>query len=210
MTNPTAAGVRCLPRGKASADAAPGALVLATTPTPTDKANKMCVSAEPGPSAPMVKAEVDANPSRKIGGSWVTEFNSVILHETLGTIRIPGGEHDGQDQRTRAVMAALMAFKPKDEIEGMLAAQTTALHFGAMECFRRAMIPDQPFDIASKLRRDGANLARGMTEMLDAIARKRGKGPQVVRVERVVVQDGGQAIVGAVSAGTGVPGRGEG
>lgn len=27
---------------------------------------------------------------------------------------------------------------------------------------------------------------------------------------RVVVQDGGQAIVGAVSAGAGVPGRGEG
>ena len=27
--------------------------------------------------------------------------------------------------------------------------------------------------------------------------------------DRMVVQDGGQAIVGAVSAGTGVPGRGE-
>ena len=58
------------------------------------------------------------------------------------------------------------------------------------------MTKDQPSDIASKLRKDGANLARGMTEMVEALDRKRGKGPQVVRVERVVVQDGGQAIVG--------------
>jgi hypothetical protein len=107
-------------------------------------------------------------------------------------------------------MSALIAFKPKDEIEGMLAAQAVALHFGAMECLRRAMHKDQPFDIASKLRKDGANLARAMTDMLDALDRKRGKGPQVVRVERVMVHDGGQAIVGAVAAGAGVPGRGEG
>jgi hypothetical protein len=68
-----------------------------------------------------------------------------------------------------------------------------------MECFRRAVLPEQHADTASKLRRDGANLARGMTDMLDALDRKRGKGPQVVRVERVVVHEGGQAIVGNVT-----------
>jgi hypothetical protein len=40
-----------------------------------------------------------------------------------------------------------------------------------------------------------------MTDMLEALDRKRGKGPQVVRVERVVVHEGGQAIVGNVQAG---------
>jgi hypothetical protein len=79
-----------------------------------------------------------------------------------------------------------------------------------MECFRRAMIKDQPFDFATKLRKDGANLSRGMTDMLEALDRKRGKGPQVVRVERVVVHEGGQAIVGNVATGGGVAGRGEG
>ena len=44
----------------------------------------------------------------------------------------------------------------------MLAAQTVAMHFGAMECFRRAMVHDQQPEVASKLRKDGANLARGM------------------------------------------------
>ena len=44
-------------------------------------------------------------------------------------------------------------------------------------------------------------MARAMTDMLDALDRKRGKGPQVVRVERVVVHEGGQAIVGNVRSG---------
>lgn len=83
----------------------------------------------------------------------------------------------------------------------MLAAQATAMHLSAMECFRRSIIPEQPAEIASKLRRDGANLSRGMTDMLDALDRKRGRGPQVVRVERVVVHEGGQAVVGNVTAG---------
>ena len=64
------------------------------------------------------------------------------------------------------------------------------------------MLKGHPVDIASKHRKDGANLARGMADMLEALDRKRGKGPQVVRVERVVVHEGGQAIVGPVSAGT--------
>jgi hypothetical protein len=43
---------------------------------------------------------------------------------------------------------------------------------------------------------------RTMTEMLEALDRKRGKRPQVDRVERMVVQDGGRAFVGNVSPGT--------
>jgi hypothetical protein len=41
-------------------------------------------------------------------------------------------------------------------------------------------------------------VARRAVDMLDALDRKRGKGPEVVRVERVVVNEGGQAIVGNV------------
>ena len=63
------------------------------------------------------------------------------------------------------------------------------------------MLPGQTSEVASKLRKDGANMARAMTDMLDAMDRKRGKGPQVVRVERVVVHEGGQAIVGNVKGG---------
>jgi len=45
----------------------------------------------------------------------------------------------GPDAENRAekllqiTCAALAAFKPQDEIEGMISAQAVALHFGAME-----------------------------------------------------------------------------
>ena len=157
-------------------------------------------AADAGGSPTLAKAEMRAF-RKRLGGSESDDFNGVILRETLATVWVPGDEPDGQNRRIRATAAALAGFKPKDEIEGMLAAQAVAMHFGAMECFRRAMIPEQSGDVANKLRRDGANLARGVTDMLDALDRKRGKRPQVVRVERVVVQEGGRAIVGNVQAG---------
>ena len=146
---------------------------------------------------------------RVVGGADEPEFNLLMLKEAMACAQNPScaGGVAGVAAQLAATTAALEAFRPKDAIEGMIAAQAVALHLTAMECLRRAMIPDQPGDVASKLRKDGANLARGMTDMFEALDRKRGKGPQVVRVERVVVHDGGQAIVGAVSAGAG---RGEG
>ncbi len=162
------------------------------------------VSQAPGEVAAISTAGV--NPFRDLGGSASPHFNFIIFRETLGTIFVPGDEKDSVDRRIAAGAAALAAFKPADEIEGMLAAQAVAMHFGAMECFRRAIIGEQSSEVASKLRKDGANLARGMTDMLEALDRKRGKGPQVVRVERVVVHEGGQAIVGNVQAGAATTG----
>jgi len=151
---------------------------------------------------------IDRSLGLKVSGSSSEDFAMVLIRETMEAIRTVSGEADIDrvSGTLNAAMAALAAFKPADEIEGMIAAQAVALHHGAMECLRRAMLGDQHADTASKLRRDGANLARGMTDMLEALDRKRGKGPQVVRVERVVVHEGGQAIVGNVQPAAG--GRG--
>jgi hypothetical protein len=91
-------------------------------------------------------------------------------------------------------------FKPADEIEGMLAAQAMAMHHASMECSRRAMVHEQPFEVAQGFRKAAANASRNFIELLAALDRKRGKG-QVVRVERVVVNEGGKAIVGNVQGG---------
>jgi hypothetical protein len=184
-------------------DVAPDALV-SVAPSP----QKPRIVIEDGPNGPVATVQVAPEAVRLLGGSDEKEFNALILAETLLCARVPVG--GGAPERLAAVAAALGAFKPKDEIDAMFAAQAVALHFSTIECLRRAMIPEQPFEIASKLRKDGANLARCMADMIEALDRKRGKGPQVVRVERVVVHDGGQAIVGAVSAGASIRGRGEG
>ena len=133
----------------------------------------------------------------------------MLLNTALSTLWLPSTlpDHTKEDRITAAIHA-MMGFKPQDELEGMIAAQAVAMHYGAMECFRRAMIPDQPPEAAARLRKDGASLARGMVELLAALDRKRGKGgKQVVRVEHVTVQAGGQAIVGAVQATS--PGGGQ-
>jgi hypothetical protein len=155
-----------------------------------------------GNSAATTTVPVTPDDARYLGGSRSGPFNKLILREVVGCLCISNRDEEDQVELAQAAMSALKAFRPSDEIEGMLATQAVALHLGAMECFRRSMIPSQPSDLASRLRRDGANLARTMVEMLEAIDRKRGKRPQVVRVERVVVQDGGQAIVGSLTTGS--------
>ncbi len=89
-------------------------------------------------------------------------------------------------------------------IEGMLAAQLVATHKAAMECFRRAHLPEQGFEGRQASLGQANKLVRSYAALLEALGRHRGKGqPQVVRVERVTVEVGGQAIVGAVSQGGG-------
>jgi hypothetical protein len=147
---------------------------------------------------PSVNVVVDpTNGARVLGGSDYTVFTQTLLETVMATVP-PTNNPDAGPNRIAAAATALAAFKPADEIEAMISGQAVALHHAALECLRRAMLPDQHPDVASKLRRDAANLARGMTDMLEALDRKRGKGPQVVRVERVVVHEGGQAIVGNV------------
>jgi len=139
---------------------------------------------------------------KAVGGSVSDVFNDMLVNMVADTLWRPTGmTKEAWNQRLAAAIAALFAFRPVNEIEGMLGAQAVALHYAAMECLRRAMLPDQPGDAAAKLRRDAANLSRTMVDMTEALERRRGKAPQIVRVERVVVNEGGQAIVGNLTSG---------
>ena len=99
--------------------------------------------------------------------------------------------------------AILIGAKPQSELEGMLLAQMIACHSAAMECYRRAMLPEQSFEVWQAQVGAAGKLSRTYAALLEALGRHRGKGHQVVRVEHVTVQAGGQAIVGAVTQGGG-------
>src|SRR5919206_2617375 len=87
----------------------------------------------------------------------------------------------------------------------MIAAQLIAAHNAVMECYRRAMIPEQTFEG----RRDSLNqankLSRTSAALIEALNRHRGKGQQKVTVEHVHVHSGAQAVVGGGSPATGIP-----
>jgi hypothetical protein len=141
---------------------------------------------------------------KHIAGSNADAFNQQIAGQLL--LSIWRGA-DGKDDVTRgeqAMLFAMMASKPADEIEGMLIAQMTACHFAAMECFRCLAIPGQSIE-ASKINLTFANkLSRTFTSHLETLDKHRGKGQQKVTVEHVHVHQGGQAIVGTVETGAGV------
>src|SRR6266516_5764710 len=80
----------------------------------------------------------------------------------------------------------------------MIAAQMLAAHNAAMECYRRAMLKDQPFEGYRENLNQANKLSRTYALLLDALNRHRGKGQQKVTVDHVHVHSGGQAVVGMV------------
>ncbi len=133
-------------------------------------------------------------------GGRTERFNDTMMQRVARTLWLKHAKGEEQERIIGAAVDAMAGFEPRDEVEGMMAAQAVALHNAAMECMRRAMMADQPFEIASRMRKEAANLSRAMVDMAEAIDKRRGKGQQTVRVEHVTVQAGGQAIVGAVTA----------
>ena len=141
---------------------------------------------------------------REIGGSASKALNSMLANQAIRTVwSSPQTSAPDWELSYVASARALMEFKPADGIEGMLAAQAFGLHNAAMECLRRAMVPDQSFEVADLLRRQAAHLSRAFLDVLAGLDRKRGKGGhQLVRIERVQVGPGAHAaIVGTVQAG---------
>ena len=129
---------------------------------------------------------------------------------TSGTTILPGrrsircGSSTPTPQKGRvelsATLAGLVGIRPRDELEGMLAAQLLAAHNAGMECYRRAMLPDQTFQGRQEALNQASKLSRTFSALLEALNRHRGKGQQKVTVEHVHVHSGGQAIVGNVNS----------
>lgn len=73
-----------------------------------------------------------------------------------------------------------------------------AAHNAAPECYRRAMIREQTFEVRRESLIQASKLSRTSAVLLDALNRHRVKGQQKVTVEHVHVHAGGQAVVGTI------------
>jgi hypothetical protein len=142
-------------------------------------------------------------------------FGTITLMNALGTTstdfmdgllkQITNAASQGREPSESDINFALSVvngIQPKDEIEAMLGAQMAAVHAATMVAARRLAhvenIPQQ--DSAAQMFN---KLARTFTTQVEALKRYRSDGKQTVRVERVTVEAGGQAIVGSVSAPSG-------
>ena len=146
-----------------------------------------------------------------IGGSQSDHWNNTLANQVVHALWTKNSDAETRDKQLSANIAAMIGIRPKDELEGMMAAQLIAAHNAAMECYRRAMIGDQTFEGRKENLNQANKLSRTWTTLLEALNRHRGKGQQKVTVEHVHVHAGGQAVVGTVEAGSGArPGGGDG
>jgi hypothetical protein len=135
---------------------------------------------------------------RCVGGSRSDHWNNNIINQTVQALSTKHSNEETRSQQCEAAVAGLIGIGPKDELEGMIAAQLIAAHNASMECYRRAMFAEQTFEGRRENLSQANKLSRSYAVLLDALNRHRGKGQQKVTVEHVHVHAGGQAVVGTV------------
>lgn len=145
------------------------------------------------------KAAVDASHLDGIAGTKNRTLNLRLINEALSTLWLPEGISE-EDKTTRvgAAIMLLKGIKPEGEIEGMLTTQMVGTHSAAMECLRRAMLPNQTFEGREQNLKHAAKLLSIFTGQIDALNKNRGKGQQKVTVEHIHVEAGANAVVGNV------------
>ena len=112
-------------------------------------------------------------------------------------------EMRSHDKYDKAVFAMLGGIKPRDTLEGMLAAQMVAVHMISLSMAGRCVVEGQTVDATNSCVNRMAKLMRVFTSQLEALQRYRGKGQQTIQVQHVQVNEGGQAVVGNVQGGGG-------
>lgn len=138
----------------------------------------------------------------EITGTTDENAQSMIFRQVQEAAWIPS-YLDEKDRRHNQLgpLKMMHGIKPKDEVEGMLAAQMVSTHNAAMECMRRAMLPEQTYEGRDQNLKHAAKLLSIYSRQMEVLDKHRGKGQQKVTVEYVNVESGGQAVVGNIEAG---------
>lgn len=94
--------------------------------------------------------------------------------------------------------AMAVELEPQDAVEAMLVTQMTATHVALSSMSQKGLHAACP-DVREGYERSMTRLSRTFLAQMDGLKKYRAKAQQTVRVERVTVNEGGQAIVGSVS-----------
>ena len=108
-----------------------------------------------------------------------------------------GFRRTGENHRNSAV-ALLSELQPRDAIEAMLLSQMTVTHV-AMTSTSQKMVDCSSYQVREALERSVTRFSRTYLAQMHALKKHRAKAQQTVRVERVNVESGGQAVVGDVT-----------
>ena len=120
------------------------------------------------------------------------------LEEVSNTMFMSTGGYSAD--KVNCCVELLSQIDPRDGVEGMLAAQMVGTHNLAMTFLQQAAHADQKnLGITENINR-AVKLMRIFTSQMEALNKNRKKATQTVEVKHVHVHEGGQAIVGNISA----------
>jgi hypothetical protein len=127
-------------------------------------------------------------------GSNNKEFGKMIYNQLSKSC------YTGTDylETLKNITIEMQGIAPKDQIEGMLAAQMIATHHAAMNCYRIAA-KSEMIDSMNIAFNSANKLLRTYAMQMEALNRYRGKGQQKITVEQVSINSGAQAIIGNVT-----------
>ena len=187
------------------------------TERPEPKATDAAAAPAPARKPPTLKLQetpggvlsVDVSDGDWVGLTRAAGSSRLAMHIAMQAATMGSHGRRVDAKASNAALAFVDAMKPRDAAELALLTQMAAIHDATLMLARRLnlveTIPQQ--DAAERALN---KLARTYAAQMEALKRYRSKGQQVVRVERVTVQDGGQAIVGHVRHGGGEGGGGGG
>jgi hypothetical protein len=143
---------------------------------------------------------------KHLGGSIHDDWNQALCNQVLNAARYPkNATPEDKAKLYFSHLAFLVGVNPQDVIEGMMAAHLFASHAAAMECYRRAMLPEQSTEAREANLIQAGKLTRANATVVEALAKHRNKGKQKITIEHVHVYEGGQAaFIASGSPGEGV------
>jgi hypothetical protein len=127
-------------------------------------------------------------------GTVSSDFVNVSLLQLQAAARSPYGTIS--ETAMNAALAMIVAVAPKDEIEAALAVQMSCTHAASMAILGKL---DSGFGTERRIATfasAAARLMRAFAMHVEVLRRLRNGGHQLVRVEHVHVNDGGQAVIG--------------
>ena len=138
---------------------------------------------------------------RKIFRTEHDELAEALLRHCFKALGNSEVSDDTAGNDERAFMVSVVAeISPRDTVERMLAVQMAATHVAMVRS--GGMLGNASFLPQLKAHYSGFNvLARTYAAQMEALRKHRDGGKQVVRVQHVNVEGGGQAIVGNVQTG---------
>jgi hypothetical protein len=165
-----------------------------------DKPNKKAGKS----SDPVVINTRPGSSSKDIGGGESESWNRRQM--TLLVSALPGvntGDKKNAGEVGSAVVSGVMDLKPKDPIDGMLAAQIVVAHEAALDMYRRAWSqPPEYFEARCRYLQMADKAQRTVALLTERLDRHRGAGQQSITVKHVTV-NADNAIVGDVNQAPG-------